>query len=445
MDVIEPIHMKQRATFFAVVLLSFSAQGYSQGFFWNTASAQSQGMGGIYTPSENSALDALAVNPAGLALLTGPTADLSVSAGFARGSFSNSVNSNSPMSTAPGALPYGAFAMPSGKSRFSFGVGEVPDLMSVSQWNYVDAPGVAGASYGKQEQKSAILAARSVAGMGVALGKRVSLGVTFGVEYNSNTLNAPYIFQQQPTLRGLKTLLDLNTSGFGWNTSAGAIVRASRKVELSMAWKSRTIINSTGTASGDLAQQAAALGLAIPTGFHYSAAVHNVLPQSANLGVSWRVNPRWTLALQGDWTNWKSAFRSLPVALTDGTNPVINSLVNSTSLNDFVPLQWKDQYTVHAGIERALTERVSIKGGYWHANNPVPSSTLTPLTGAIMMNQLSAGLGYVRGRARVDMAYGFEPLAKASVGTSALVNGEYSNSTVKVGIQTVTVSSSWRF
>jgi hypothetical protein len=46
-------------------------------------------------------------------------------------------------------------------------------------------------------------------------------GVTLGVVYNRNDLHAPYIFQQQSSLAGLKVLLNLTTRGYGWNGGAG--------------------------------------------------------------------------------------------------------------------------------------------------------------------------------------------------------------------------------
>src|SRR5579864_6406499 len=235
---------------------------FAQSFYWNTASARSQALGGIYVTSSDDAVDALAANPAGLTSLSGRTLDASVSLMLPRGSFSNSVNSSAPMSQSPGAIPYGAFAMPIRHSRFSFGVGFVPDLASVSNWHYVDAPGTAGATYGLQEQKSAILAGRAIAGLGVVLNPKISIGVSVGADYNSNTLHAPYIFQQQPVLKGLKTLLDLHTTGYGWNGSVGTLIRPTRSVEVGLAWKSSTTIISNGAASGDAFAQFAALGLA---------------------------------------------------------------------------------------------------------------------------------------------------------------------------------------
>jgi len=158
-------------------------------------------------------------------------------------------------------------------SRFSFVVGAMPELLSTADWKYVDAPGTAGATYGLQQQKSAINALRMAAGVGVSFGSKFSWGATVGADYNTNTLQAPYIFQTQPQLAGLKTLLDLHTSGVGWNASLGALAHPTRKLEVGLAWKSRTVINSSGTAIGDAYAQFAALGVSAPANFIYSARV----------------------------------------------------------------------------------------------------------------------------------------------------------------------------
>jgi long-subunit fatty acid transport protein len=432
---------------FALLICGFiSTSALAQNFYWNASSPKSVALGGVYVPSSSDALDALAANPAGLTALSGRTLDLSLTTVFPRGSFSNSVNNNAQLDGTPGLLPYGAFGMPVRHSRFSWGVGFMPDLMSVANWRYVDAPGVAGASYGLQQQKSAILAGRAAAGLGIAVTPRLSIGVSVGADYNTNTLIAPYIFQSQPTLAGLKTLLNLHTSGYGWNGSVGAVVRATRKVELGFAWKSSTVIMSHGGASGDANAQFAALGLGgVPSSFQYSAQVRNVLPQSMLASVSWRADARWLLAFQADWVNWGNAFVNLPVTLTRGTNAAINGLVGSSTLVDGVPLNWKDQYSFHVGAERLLTERASLRFGYAYGNNPVPSSTLTPMTAAIMSNQISTGLVYNLGHSRLEGAYVFDPTAQSHVQQSGLLSGEYNNSTVHVGTQSLTLGYTVQF
>src|ERR1700692_1679364 len=161
--------MKFRRNFYLLIIIFafLTVSASAQDFYWNSASTRSLALGGAYVPSSSDALGALTTNPAGLTYLTSPTLNVSMSAIFARGSFTNSVNTNAPMTTSPGVVPYGAFGMPIGKSRFSFGVGFMPELTSVSDWKYNDAPGTLGVTYGLQEQKSAILAGRAAAGFGV--------------------------------------------------------------------------------------------------------------------------------------------------------------------------------------------------------------------------------------------------------------------------------------
>lgn len=418
----------------------------AQSFYWNSASANSVALGGAYVPSSAGALDAIATNPAGLSELKRPVLNLSAAAEFARGSFSNSANTNAPMRTAPGVVPMGAFAMPIGKTHLTLGVAEMPELTTVSKWYYTDAPGTAGATYGFQENRSAILATRSAAAASYTFGSHVAIGATVGVDYNSNALHGPYIFQSQPVVKGLKTLLDLHTNGTGVNGSVGVLVNPSKHLRLGASWKSKTTIHSTGTATGNIGAQLIAAGLAgARPDFAYAAAVPVTLPQSATADVIWNVKPRWTVAFQGEWIDWKLAFNTLDVHLTQGNNADINGLLGSSSLNDGIPLDWKSQYPVRIGVERTVSESAVVRAGFAHTNNAVPASTVMPLTAAIFCNQISAGAGWHRGRLVLDGAYAYTPNATETTGVSLLQAGEYSHSRISVGLQTVTASASFVF
>src|SRR5665213_1192316 len=277
-----------------VVCAFFALTASAQDFYWNSASTRSLAIGGVYVPSNSDAIGALSTNPAGLSFLNSPTLNINISAIFARGSFSNSVNNNSQMTTSPGVIPYGAFGMPLGKSHFSVGAGFAPDLVSVSDWHFVDAPGTLGVTYGLQHEKSAILAGRAMVGLSYAFSQKLSIGMTAGADYNSNTLEAPYIFQSQPALAGTKTLLNLHTYGTGWNMSVGAMFQPTKKLDVGVAWKSHTVIVTNGMASGDAYALFTALGAGgTPSTFNYNASVKNILPQSVNGNIVWHANPQW--------------------------------------------------------------------------------------------------------------------------------------------------------
>jgi len=98
-----------------------------------------------------------------------------------------------------------------------------------------------------------------------------------------------------------------------------------------------------------------------------------------------------------------------------------------------------------AGVEFQATEAIALRAGYTYGNSPVPDSTLTPLTAAIMEHKLSAGAGWKNERYFVDIAYQYSLPSSQNVGTSALQAGEYSNSRTEVEIHTVGVTFGMNF
>jgi long-subunit fatty acid transport protein len=417
-----------------------------QGLYRDGIGARSVSLGGADVAYAADPLGAMTSNPAGLGALAAPQLDADLGFVAANGQFANSVNLDASLHGATGLIPDLAFAMPLGTHRVGIGFSIVPDTTLAGTWNYIDPPGgVGGTSYGAQRIKSEIVAVRSAAGIGVALNKKISVGATVGVEYNENRLRVPYVFQEQPVLAGLKTLLDLKTTGYGWNGTAGILVRPTGKLQLGVDYQSKTRIKSTGNANGDADAQFATLGINAAPAFHYNAEVTNEFPDELSGGVSWHFHRLLRGVAQFDWIRWGAAFEKLPVNLTNGNNATINSLVGGTSLQDYVPLSWQDQHVYRAGLEGVAWETSTLRVGFSHANSPVPASTLTPLTAAIMENAVSGGWLYRRGHYRLDAAYQRALANTQSVGTSAVKSGEFSNSRTTVGEQSFVLTTSYVF
>src|SRR6202012_3818006 len=226
------MNFRSRLTLLSSALLLAAAGARGQDFYSNAGGVRAASLGGTYVVSSTDTIGALSANPAGLTFLRGENLNLEADVFIPRGSFSNSVNDGAPLESGTAVVPYGAFGMPIDHSRFSFGFGLLPELASRGDWKYVDAPGAAGATYGLQQQKSAIVNARAVVGVGYTVNSRLSIGATFGANYNQNTLDAPFIFQTQPVLAGLKTLLAMHTDGYGWNGSVGVIAHATKSVQV---------------------------------------------------------------------------------------------------------------------------------------------------------------------------------------------------------------------
>ena len=427
-----------------LAILTATAQMKAVDLYGAAPTARSIGLAGIFTNSTSGPTDALAANPAGLAFAGRPLLEISGMGVLASGTFRNSSPFAGNLDGNAGVAGSAALASRIGHSRISLGLGVFPVSLLSDNWKYFDPPGTAGVSYGLQANRSAFLALQPTIGLAVQVNSRVAVGVSLGTVYNANTLQTPYVFQNN-AFSGLKTLLDLHTSGLGVNGSVGTIVRATRNIEFGAAYKTPTDVETHGVATGSASALFSALGVSSDPAFRYRARVDNIFPQTVSANVSWQARPRLVTHVQGDWINWQRSFVSLPVALTGGTNSTINSLLSSASLNDSVPLHWRNHSKWRAAVEYSLLENLTLLGGYSFASNPVPSRTLTPMTADIMQHGLSTGVAYHHNRYGIELAYQANLPASASVDRSDLLAGEYDHSRVNVRLQTVVLTTGIRF
>ena len=444
----DPFQARQRFDGVVVWLCAFiltAAPAFAAGLYQDGAGGRAMSMGGTGTAVADDPLGALFDNPAALSLVDRPTIQTDLDGAVARGAFHNRVNDDSGMTTA-GAIGAFAASVPFGPVRLAFGVN--PDISARDSWRYRDAPGGAdgATTYGLRRDESEILLLRSALGASWQVLPTLSVGADFGLLYNENELYTPYVFQSQPTLRTAKTLLDLQTDGFGWNAQVGVRWQPVRTLALSAVYTSGSNVDSHGHASGNAGAQFANLGLggARPT-FAYDAEVDNAFPEQVSAGLSWQATRSLTLSGQFDWIHWAGSFDTLPVHLTNGSNPDLNGVAGSNRLNDNVPLRWSDQFVGRVGVEQRFGEHWTVRGGYAYGNNPVPDGTLTPLNAAITEHLLTAGVGYRRGPWRVDAYYQWQLPATARVGRSDLAAGEYSNSVVEVNVQRFGLSLAYAF
>ncbi len=423
---------------FVLTLATLSPPARADGIYRNGVGARSMSMGGADVAWADDALGAMGADPAALGFIRESQANLGMIGGVLQGQFIKAPTSEGHLDSSLNALPEAALAVPLGTTPLTLGVSVIPESMLDARWNYVDPPGGLGGktSYGLQTQHSQILDLRSAVGLGAAIGEKFSVGASFGASYNQNTLQAPYIFQSAPKVKGAKVLLDLETAGFGYNGEVGVMFRAMTNLQFGLTYESPTRVYSQGDATGNAGPQFGVASLP----FHYHAQVRNIFPQDVSAGVSWGFHPQWRLALQVDWVDWAEAFQTLPVSLSGGSNPAINTAAGGNSLQDNVPLNWRDEFVYRAGIEYKLTSHLSLRAGYAYSPSPVPDQTLTPLTAAISEHTLCAGVGYQWKAWQIDLAYQYNIPMTRNVGNSGLLDGEYSNSSIEVSMHVVALT-----
>jgi long-chain fatty acid transport protein len=430
--------------------LCLPSMARANGVYDNGVGARSMAMGGADVAWANDPLGAMGVNPAGLAFLTGPELNLGAIGGFLQGHFEKPGVSSGNLDGSPNALPEGAFAIPIPNVPIVVGLSFVPESSLWADWHYNDPPGgLGGISYGDQKEKSEIINLRSALGIAGQITPELSMGASVGLVYNKNELIAPYIFQNLQSgapgnsgLDGAKTLLDLHTSGLGWNAQVGIMWKPTPDLQVGVSYESATTIVSSGDATGDPSLQFGAPQGTLP--FHYDANVTNTLPQQVRWGVSWKFHPQWRLALQMDWIDWSDAFSSLPLSFHNGSNPGVNAALGS-SFSESSPLNWKDEFVYRVGLEYNVTENLTLRAGYSYGSSPVPNSTLTPLTAAILEHTVTAGVGYHWKQFEVDVAYQYYLPATQNIGTSALLSGEYSNSSVTASAHEFAITTTVHF
>ena len=415
--------------------------GHASGVFTDGAGARSQAVGGAAVAGHGSALEALSANPAALSMVRGPQLEVSGSGAWVNAEFRNRANDDAQLHDF-GVLPAGAFGHTFGP--LSLGLGVITDAGLRADWRYRDTPGgLDGAtSYGERTHSSELALIRFALGASYAITPQLSVGASVGLLYNRNQLQAPYIIQTQPQLAGAKTLFDMETDGWGWNAQFGVLWRPLENLRLGVSYTLPSRLRTEGRATSDAGGQLANLGVrGVDATTDFDAEVTNEFPQIVSAGFAWRIIPRLEVVAQADWINWAGAFDTLEVRLRNTDSELYRALLaGSDDLNDDIPLDWRDQWVVRAGVEYQVTDHLAFRAGYRYARNPVPGETLTPLTAAIGEHVLSTGIGYRRGPLTCDLAYQYALPNTERIGTSRLLAGEYRDSSVEVAVQWLTLT-----
>ncbi|MBV1796592.1 OmpP1/FadL family transporter [Siccirubricoccus sp. G192] len=116
-------------------------------------------------------------------------------------------------------------------------------------------------------------------------------------------------------------------------------------------------------------------------------------PEVLSLGVTQRLNERWTLLAEADWTNW-SRFRELVVHFDSGRPPSVTEE------------RWRDSWFLSLGTEYRATEGLTLRAGFAYDRTPVPTETRTPRIPDSDRYWLSIGASYqVTNNATLSAAY----------------------------------------
>ncbi|HEY1598753.1 MAG TPA: outer membrane protein transport protein [Pirellulales bacterium] len=251
---------------------------------------------------------------------------------------------------------------------------------------------------------------------------RLSIGGTFGVGVSYASLNGPYFLQSAP-LAGTPILLDIHGAGATQVWSAGMQYLLTEDTTIGCTYQSASNFNLHGTAQVNLP---AALGGGIST---YNSTVAISWPQTVALGVRRKLCPHRTVSADVIWFDWAQSFKNLGVTLQNASNVAFPPAINET-----LPLNWASSVSMRLGYEQILDVGGTFRIGYVYHPNPVPTGTLTPFLPATLTNTFTVGYGFGWKEWNVDVGWAHAFSAPQNIGTSQLVGGDFSNSTIRTQV-----------
>lgn len=397
--------------------------------------ARGMGMGNV-AGLANDPIAAISTNPAFLSHQQ-RSSQVSLHTVYVDSEFTSSLGETDKADSGPGMIPDAAIAWPIENTPWTLGAGIHVQSAMLASFEFTDPPGTLGVTYGQQDHEASFAVINTAAAVSYAVNDNLSIGVQAGIAYNRNQLKSPYIFQSHPGLAGLKVLVDLDVDDYSPSFAVGIDYKAENNTRLYASYTLENEFDATGSATGNLGQ----LGLFAQEDFNYNAAVKTAMPAYAVGGIVWPASDKLTLGAQLDWINWEDAFYELPLALTNGTNTELNTFLGSSGISDTAPLRWDNQLTLHIGGEFSAGGNRLYRAGYEYSTVPVPTSTMTPMTGAILRHGVSAGMSISFDSFVLDLSYraSFDG-GKRWVNTSELLAGEYSNTSLELMLHNVGIA-----
>jgi long-chain fatty acid transport protein len=331
--------------------------------------------------------------------------------------YSNEINPDTAAHIRPLALPTVSYFQKSENGNWAWGFGVFAPAGFAAGWD-LNNPVL-----GNQSYKSFGSLIKILPGLAWRPTDKLSIGATVGLAYSYEELETPFFLQQGPAA-GAPVLMKLVGDGFAPTYSAGIQYQLTDTTMFGAAYTSEDRFSL----DGHLDAQVYGLG-PTPIGTHYESAVKMTWPQTFGIGIKQELTPRQRLSLDVVWVDWADAFKNIGLELSGSSNPLFTGLLGP-AITQSIPLSWWDSVSVRTGYEWFYSDSSVLRLGYIYNSTTIPSSYLTPWIPAILEHTFTIGWGNnFADNWRLDVAYQFSFGPQRSEGTSALVGGDFSNST----------------
>jgi long-chain fatty acid transport protein len=243
---------------------------------------------------------------------------------------------------------------------------------------------------------------------------RLSIGL--GLDYMISRMNAENRIDQSMLGSG-DAELSLKGIGAGWGYNMGLLFIADEQLSFGVAYRSRIRVNHRG----DLKIKKIAPALEPLFGdarFKTDMSTAADFPEAVSFGMAYRPARKWTLSAEAEWIGWSSF---------DKTEIKLKREIAAAGITDSsTSLDWNDIWTLKAGAEYKMNDRLFLRGGYVYVETPVPEHTLTAAQPDSKQHNFSVGLGYKKDKFILDLVYLAAFYEDRRV-NNAILSGKYEN------------------
>jgi long-chain fatty acid transport protein len=384
---------------------------FTQGFQVNFQGQKQQAMGGAGTALP---IDAASVffNPGSVSFLKENSVNIGFTPTFANVLFEDANSTSIGRTNSPMGTPFSAYAVYRKKenSKCYFGLGIYTPFGSTVQYE----DGWTGRfALTKLQLKSIFIQPT----FSFKLNDKIGLGA--GLVYATGNVNLQKDIPVQDADGAYgHAELDGKANGFGYNV--GLFVQATEKLNIGLSYRSQVTMEvSEGTASFTVPSS---LSTNFPSGTFSSALP---LPQVATLGIAYKLNEKWSLALDVNFVGWK-AYDILAFDYAQNTA----SLVDTKSARNY-----KNILAFRLGANYSLTEKLDLRLGLAYGFTPVQEGYVTPETPDANRMNYTAGLGYKIGNHfELDASIFFTHLKRTDTNLETNLSGTFTTNVIAPGL-----------
>ncbi len=323
---------------------------------------------------------ALNTNPAGMAQQTGRAFDVFLTPFYSRNQHSDQYNGKRTVNKPFGAISGIGYLQPLFDGSVVAGIGLFGQ--GGTGYNYLKLH----TPYGNEDDLSALFGIFKIApGVAWRVNDQLRVGASLGITYAAVRQKFFADTSVYDPNDASKTFFGSRFDGgktTAFNGKFGLQYQATEALTLALTYTSKTPLNLK---DGTLTVNYEALGMGR---VRYDKASQSGLAigEEFGAGLLYRVTPRWRVGTKLLRINHTGALRASTLMASEPNAPApVNEIVSVS------PLHFRDQTVIGIGSDFALDDKTTLRAGWSHTRQPIPSSTLNPLFALVNEDLVAAG------------------------------------------------------